>query len=234
MTNETNEKKKSDYRLLLLIVSQKLGVKAQDILADKDVPTQYSIHAKGTASGEFAAVLGLGGIDKTVLLSLLPKKFSREILQKLQNQLYLGTPNSGVAFTVPLTGASASVIRLMQSVDTGDEERSEEHMENKYAMIMAFVDQGFSEDIMAAAKPAGARGGTVFHSRRVLSEEAQHFFGITVQEEREIVMILAEKENKVAIMKAIGEKFGASSDAHGIVVSLPVDAVAGLNKDIAE
>ena len=79
------------------------------------------------------------------------------------------------------------------------------------------------EEVMAAAKPAGAGGGTVFHSRRVCSEESIQMWGITIQQEREIVLILAEEEKKVAIMQAITEKCGAQSEAHGIVVSMPVD-----------
>ena len=49
-----------------------------------------------------------------------------------------------------------------------------------------------------------------------------------VQQQREIVIILADKKNKVAIMKAISEKCGSDSPAHGMVISLPVDDVAGI------
>lgn len=104
-------------------------------------------------------------------------------------------------------------------------------MDSKYTMILAFVNQGFSEDVMSAAKSVGAGGGTVFHSRRVGSEESSQFWGISIQQEREIVLILAEKESNVAIMKAISEKCGVQSDAHGVVLSVPVENVAGLNKD---
>ena len=95
---------------------------------------------------------------------------------------------------------------------------------------MAFVNQGYSEEVMAAAKPAGAGGGTVFHSRRVGSDETQQLWGITIQEEREVVLILASQENKLAIMQAITEKCGIKSEANGFVISMPVDGVVGINK----
>lgn len=44
-------------------------------------------------------------------------------------------------------------------------------------MIMAIVNQGYSEEVMAAAKTAGATGGTVFQSRRVGSEDTIKFGG---------------------------------------------------------
>ncbi len=229
-----SEIKKPDYRLLFLIASQKIGQKAEKLLTECNIPVQYHIHAKGTASSEFADIIGLGGVDKSVIVSVLPKNTADKMLSKMRNQLYLGTPNSGVAFTVSLSSASARIMQLMKVFDdNSNEERIKtENMDNKYCMIMAFVNQGFSEDVMAAAKPAGAGGGTVFHSRRVGSEESVQLWGISVQQEREIVLILAHKDNKKAIMQAISEKCGTHSEANGTVIAVPVDNVEGLNKDI--
>ena len=229
------EGKNPEIRLLFLIVSQKLGKRAETLFSEAHWPIQYRVTAKGTAQGEVVDMLGLGGIDKTVLLSLMPKSLADKALVHMQNRLYLGTPNTGVAFTVPLSAATAGITRMMQSLDNDKENKTEgDIMDSKYTMIMAFVNQGFSEEVMSAAKPAGASGGTVFHSRRVENEESMQFWGIPIQQEREIVLILATKETKVAIMKAISEKCGIQSDAHGVVISLPVDDVAGLNKDIEQ
>lgn len=230
----TNESKKADFRLLILIGSQKIGAKAQQILTDNSVPVQYHIIAKGTASGEFADLIGLGGVDKSVLVCVLPKAVANQMLSKMRDRLYLGAPGTGVAFTVALSGASARILQHMQAFEnkTPTTERVEnDKMDNKFTMIMAFVNQGFSEEVMSAARPAGAGGGTVFHSRRVGDGDSHQFMGIAVQPEREIVLILAKKENKVAIMKAISEKCGSQSEAQGTVVSLPVDEVEGLVKD---
>ncbi len=230
----TNDNKKPDLRLLIIIGSQKIGAKAEQLLTASGVPVQYHIIAKGTASGEFADLIGLGGVDKSVIVSVLPKFAARNMLSKMHDKLYLGAPGTGVAFTVSLSGASARVIQHLNTFENKTEikERNEnDKMDNKFTMIMAFVNQGFSEEVMAAARPAGAGGGTVFHSRRVGEGDTHQFKGIAVQPEREIVLILAKKENKVAIMKAICEKCGSQSEAQGTVVSLPVDEVEGLVKD---
>lgn len=230
----TNDSKKADFRLLFLIGSQKIGAKAQQLLSENGVPVQYHIIAKGTASGEFADLIGLGGVDKSVLVCVLPKFYANQMLSKMHDRLYLGAPGTGVAFTVALSGASARIMQHLQAFQNSstDNERNEnDKMDNKFTMIMAFVNQGFSEEVMAAARPAGAGGGTVFHSRRVGDGDTHQFKEITFQPEREIVLILAKKENKVAIMKAICEKCGSHSEAQGTVVSLPVDEVEGLVKD---
>lgn len=225
------ENKKNEYRLLFLISSPKLALKAEEMFKKNKLPMQYHVIAKGTASGEIKDILGLGEIEKTIIISMMQREKASNMLEQLKNKLYLGTPNTGIAFTLPLSGGSAAAVRIMHGhVNENRSERTEvEKMKNKHVMIMAFVNQGFSEEVMTAAKPAGAGGGTVFHSRRVCSEESIQMWGITIQQEREIVLILAEEEKKVAIMQAITEKCGAQSEAHGIVVSMPVDEVAGLS-----
>ncbi len=69
----------------------------------------------------------------------------------------------------------------------------------------------------------------MFHSRRIGSEEAMKFWNISIQQEREVVLILAKKENKKAIMQAINKSYGMQSKANGIVLSLPVDEIIGVN-----
>ncbi|MDE6926204.1 MAG: P-II family nitrogen regulator [Acetatifactor sp.] len=128
---------------------------------------------------------------------------------------------------------SAIAVQIMESLQPDInplllERNGLEMSENRYYMIMAIVNQGFSGAVMEAARPEGASGGTVFHSRRIASEETMKFWKISVQEEREVVMILARREDKLSIMQAIGQKCGVKSEAQGVVFSLPVDESVGL------
>ena len=179
-------------------------------------------------------MLGLDGIDKRIMMSMMPKVCADDTLKKMKKKLHLGMPNTGIAFTLTLSGSSGHVVQLMEAVreETGKmtEERNEVGVkEYQYSMIMAIVNQGYSEEVMDAARPAGASGGTVFHSRRAGNEESLKFWKIHVQQEREVVLILAQKEDKLAIMQAIGQKCGMQSPAQGVVMSLPVDEIAGLD-----
>lgn len=231
--------KQSDYSIMCLITTPKLVDKATELFEEEHIPTQYQFYAQGTATSEIMDMLGLGSVDKVIHLTMMNKVMAEEMLKKLKKALHLGMPNSGVAFTIKITGGNAGIIKLMEKIYaehvTEVEERKLNIMnENEYTMIMAFVNQGFSEETMSAACAAGARGGTVFHSRRVGSDEVMKFWGITIQQEREIVLILARKKDKGEIMKAINEKCGLQSEAHGIVISLPVDNVVGLSDDFDE
>lgn len=226
--------KKAAYRMLFLIATPKLVEKAAGLFKEGSVPTQHIFHGQGTASSEVMDMLGLDGVDKIILMSMLPKEFADEMLRKLRKKLHLGMPNTGIAFTLVMSGGSGQLVQLIEKLEPEEKRillgRNEADMkECEYSMVMAIVNQGFSEDVMNAARPMGASGGTVFHSRRIGSEEAMKFWKISVQEEREIVIILAQKEDKLSIMQEIGKKCGMQSKAQGIVLSLPVDNIVGLD-----
>ena len=226
--------KTMSFRMLVLIATPKLVGKALGMFKEENIPIQYVFHAQGTATSEVMDMLGLDGVDKNILMGMMPKAFADGMLIKLRKKLHLGMPNTGIAFTLPLSGSSGCVVQLMEGLEAEDRprllERRESGMtENEYSMIMAIVNQGFSEDVMNAARPKGASGGTVFHSRRIGSQEAMKFWKISVQEEREVVIILATKEDKLAIMQEIGRQCGMQSKAQGVVMSLPVDGIVGLD-----
>ena len=220
-------------RMLLLIAAPKLEEKAVKVLEESGVPLQHRMDGHGTASREILDMLGIDSGDKALLMSVLPKSFADEMLVKLRRSLRLGTAGSGIACTLPLTGASKRMVQMLTTVN--EERRSAQArrlpiMEtNAYQMVIALVNQGYSEDVMAAARPAGAGGGTVLHSRRVGSDETLTFWGISVQPEKEIVMILCRQENKSAIMKAVADSCGMKTEAQGLVLSLPVETVVGID-----
>ena len=68
----------------------------------------------------------------------------------------------------------------------------------------------------------------MIRSRRIGNEETTSFWGLSVQDEKAIVLILTACANKVSIMKCIGESCGMHSDAQGIFISMPIDSVTGM------
>ena len=101
-------------------------------------------------------------------------------------------------------------------------------MRYKHEVIFCIVNSGYSEAVMDAAKKAGARGGTIINARGTASKEAETFFHITVQPEKEIVMILVQKDIKDAVLNALYEEVGLDTAGQGIAFSAPVDSVVGL------
>ena len=101
-------------------------------------------------------------------------------------------------------------------------------MEFKHEVIFCVVNAGFSEAVMDAAKEFGARGGTVIHARGTANSEAEKLYQITIQPEKEIVMILVPSEIKNDILHALYRAVGLQTPGQGIAFSMPVDATAGL------
>lgn len=99
----------------------------------------------------------------------------------------------------------------------------------EYEVIFCVVNEGYSELVMDAAKEVGARGGTVIHAKGTANKEAEQFFKIAIQPEKEIVMILVPKEIKDDVLHAIYQHAGLKSEGSGIAFSLPVNHVVGLS-----
>ena len=99
---------------------------------------------------------------------------------------------------------------------------------NNHEVIFAIVNAGYADDAMDVAREHGVRGGTIIHGRGVAREDEAAFFGITIHAEKEILMMVVEKEMRDQGLHALYKQMGMQQKAQGIVFSLPVSDVAGL------
>lgn len=97
-----------------------------------------------------------------------------------------------------------------------------------YELIVCIINTGFSDTVMSAAKEQGARGGTVLHARGTANKEAEEFFHITVQPDKEIVMILVPSAIRDNVLHAVYHDAGLKTAGQGISFSMPVTNVVGL------
>ncbi len=100
--------------------------------------------------------------------------------------------------------------------------------DKKYSLIVTIVNRGYCDEVMDAARDAGARGGTIIYGHGAGLHEADTFFGISIHPEKELVLILADNDTRPAIMQAIVKKVGMTTEGAGISFSLPVTNVAGI------
>ena len=99
----------------------------------------------------------------------------------------------------------------------------------QHEVIFCIVNAGFADAVMDAAREFGARGGTVIRARGTANSEAEKLFGITVQPEKEMVMILVKSAIKDDILHALYRAVGLNTPGQGIAFSMPVDQVVGLS-----
>jgi len=100
-----------------------------------------------------------------------------------------------------------------------------------HEVIFCIVNAGFTDTVMDAAREAGARGGTVIHARGTANVEAESKYGIVVQPEKEIVMIIVKSEIRDAVLHALYKSVGLNTPGHGIAFSMPADSVIGISEE---
>ena len=97
-----------------------------------------------------------------------------------------------------------------------------------YELLVAIANQGYIDTVMDAARSAKAGGGTVIHAKGTGMELAKKYLGVSLVEEKEVILIVTKSREKNQIMKAIMEQAGLDSIERTIVFSLPVTSVAGI------
>ncbi len=105
--------------------------------------------------------------------------------------------------------------------------------EHKFELVVCIVNAGFSQNVMEAARAAGAKGGTILRARGSANPEAEEFFNINIQPDKEMVLILVPKEIKDEVIHTVYKESGLAQEANGIAFSLPVNRTTTLKKEDA-
>lgn len=236
MQNLTIEElqKRQSFRCLIIIIDSKIRDKLTEFLNDSNVPIYYQMHGVGTVSSDFLNLCGLGDPHKSITLCFVRKERTKLLLAEMNQALQLHKKGTGIALSIPIGGMQGWLYKLLVS-DTSelvDDNSGKETIKMNetitHAMILVTINQGYSDDVMYTARAAGATGGTILKGLKCSPTEVAKHFGIPVQEEQEIIAIVVPKDKKNDIMSAISKEHGIATPAHGITVSLPVDAIMGL------
>ncbi|NVP23701.1 P-II family nitrogen regulator [Treponema phagedenis] len=95
-------------------------------------------------------------------------------------------------------------------------------MAGESQLITVIVNRGFANDVMDAARKAGATGGTILHARGTGKPEDEKFFGITIVPEKEQLLIIADNATAEKIKTAISNLDILKEPGIGIIFSLPI------------
>jgi nitrogen regulatory protein PII len=83
-----------------------------------------------------------------------------------------------------------------------------------------------------AAKAAGATGATIIPAHGTGMHEAKTFFGLTLEDQTDIIMLLIEEHIVKPILEAIHTAGEFDKPGTGIAFVLPVEQVIGLESQI--
>ena len=102
----------------------------------------------------------------------------------------------------------------------------------RFQMILASVKSDLTDKIVDSAKAAGATGATIIPARGTGMHEAKTFFGLLLEQQTDIIMLLVEEHSLSPIMDAIKEAGEFHKAGTGIAFALPVNQVIGLESQI--
>ncbi len=224
-------------KLLFVITDAGTESKVDRVFSEMHLPIYYQFHCRGTARTELLDICGLEGRTRLVTVTIMPKSIVKRTFEKLTETFRMHKRGKGVAVTVPVTGMQERLLTLLDVELTEDmkntleKEKTKMKEESLYSMILVSVKNGYSANVIDAAASAGAKGGSVIRGRRCGTEAMAHFLGVSLQDEQEFVMIVVPKEKKSSIMKSIGSSCGLHTEAHGFVISVPVEDALGIGID---
>lgn len=218
--------------LLTMIINHSQEEDFIDFLKDKKAGFKNIIHATGTASDSVLDYFGLNEIKKCIILSVVPYNMSKYILKQLKEdkKIKIDEPGNGIAFTIPLSSGTQYMIDRYKDIEVEDIDMKPANQH----LIITIANEGSAETIMAAAKKAGATGGTTINGRGLEPNKIVKVLGLSLEPEKDVVLILAPDNKKNKIMEKIIEKCGSHKEQAGLCFSIPVDHAAGINIDIED
>ena len=235
----------SKVYMMVTITNRQLRNQFQDLFEKNEMAPVFGALGRGTADSAVLDYFGLEASEKAVYFSIVTerleasekavyfsivtesmwKQLRRELIIKMQ----IDVPGTGIAFIVPVSSIGGK--KVLQYLIGGQEFEKEEETvlkDTKYELLVAIANQGSIDNVMDAARSANAGGGTVIHAKGTGMEKAEKFLGVSLAEEKEIILIVAKTSQKNEIMKAIMEQAGLESKEKAIVFSLPVTSTVGV------
>jgi nitrogen regulatory protein PII len=222
-------------KLLISMVGRHKGEKLVAIAKTAGARGGTITHGRAVVDSKILQALLLADVQQDIVFTLM--RDEAEALALLEAIRVKARENpkklGGIAIMLDVSGM---LVRLMNPSEesgplsqTGPQMRSET-MESGYTLLTVIVNNGYADDVMAEARKAGAKGGTIMTARGTASEEDVKFFGITLVSEKEILMIVAEKETVEPILTAICTVSVLAEPGGGIVYSMNVEEFVVLGK----
>lgn len=101
----------------------------------------------------------------------------------------------------------------------------------RFDLIVGFVSPEITEKVVKTAKKVGATGDVIIQGKGT-GMEATNFLGLTIQDKTDIVLIVVEEHHTKTIIDQVSKECKIEEPGNGILISLKIDTVAGLSKQI--
>lgn len=174
---------------------------------------------RAVVDSKILQALSLADVQQDIVFTLMRGEADGVIAACRENPKKL----CGIAIVLDVSGMMVRVTQPSPETTEPVTGARSDTMESGYTLLTVIVNNSYADDVMAQARKAGARGGTILTGRGTASEEDVKFFGITLVPEKEVLMIVAEKGSVDAIVAAIRTVPTLAEPGGGIVYTMNVE-----------
>ncbi len=218
-----------ELNFIISILDRDKRNRMEKIFKSLGIRISMTMLGEGTATLEHLRLSGLTRTEKAVIGAVADREGTRKLIRQAKEKLYIDIPGNGIMISVPIKSVGGgSTLAVMTDQKPGSGEKPD--MKFDYELIYVILNEGHSDAVMDAARPAGASGGTVLSAKGTGIRSAEKFEGLSLADEKEVILIVARASRKADIMRAIIEKAGTHTKAGAICFSLPVTQIAGLRR----
>ena len=211
-------------RLIVCIVPHGRGDLVAGAARDAGAGGGTILMGRGTAANAILQLLGLGDTWKDITVNVVSEAVAAGVRESVRMAAAGERRHFGVMFSV-------DVADFARSGDAARAPRGGTVMDNGgYRLISVIVNKGYAEDAMAAARKAGAGGGTILGARGTANEEDARFFGVRLVPEKALLLVLVADDVADAVFAAIRALPCFAEKGAGIEFSVPVREFTLLGK----
>lgn len=220
MDNKKGLPIRNEFNVMTLILNEHQTKHFMHIIKEKNLYDGIMLLAKGTVKNSFLNLIGLKNQNMTIIDVLIPKDKSKEIIDYTSEKLKLNEKDHGIAYlTSPkLAGHGQAEGKILKDMGA----------KKMFKKLTVIVNRGMADDVMDIARESGAKGGTVLHGRGTGSEKATKLFGIEVEPEKELVLIVIPSEIEERVVSNLYEKLEMQNAGNGILFVEDITDVRGI------
>lgn len=185
---------------------------------------------RAMADSKLLQMLSLADIDQDIVFTIMGQETDQVLTAMVEAARREPKKLGGLAILLDVSG----MLFRVPGQDLEEDSESDSDMKSGYKLITVIVNHGYADDVMAAARKAGAKGGTILTARGTGTEEDVKFFGICLVPEKELLMIIAETETVPTILKAINSVPNITQPGGGVVFHMNVEQFLPLGKPLEE
>ena len=211
--------------VLLSIVERDKGKRLIKILENMNIKMNFQCVGFGTAPTEMMDIFGLGSKDKDIIISIAAENSVKDMMAEFGTAFESHSKFGGLMIILGTSAASRVLTELLTHNINNLTEKGNVAMKNEHHnnLIIISINEGYADHVMQVARKAGATGGTVIKGRLADPELVAQLKDSQIDEERELLIILAPLKTSKQIMEDVNREFGINSKANGIITAIPTE-----------